>query len=97
MSSREKLSEQAIAAFLSQNPGWERREGALVRAYKFSDFSAALGFVVRAALAAEKRDHHPDILLGWGRAEVSWSTHDAGGITQLDTEMAALSDRLYAG
>ena len=97
MTSREKLSEQAIAAFLSNNPGWEQRGGSLFRSYKFGDYSAALGFVVRVGLAAEKRDHHPDILLGWGRAEVTWSTHDADGITQFDADMAAVTDRLYGG
>jgi len=95
MTSREKLSEDAIAAFLSSNPGWERREGAISRAYKFPDYSAALAFVVRVGVAAEKRDHHPDIQLGWGRVEVIWSTHDAGGITRLDIEMAERTDRLY--
>ena len=97
MTTREKLPEDALTTFLSSSPGWERREGALFRSYKFPDYSAALAFVVRVGLAAEKRDHHPDMLLGWGRVEVTWTTHDAGGITRLDTEMAAQTDRLYGG
>jgi 4a-hydroxytetrahydrobiopterin dehydratase len=96
MSSREKLSDDAIAAFLAAHPGWLRDGSELRRSYKFADFSSALGFVVRVGLAAEKRDHHPDVLLGWGRAEVRWTTHDRGGITSLDVDMADTSDRLYA-
>ncbi|AKT42288.1 4a-hydroxytetrahydrobiopterin dehydratase [Chondromyces crocatus] len=97
MSKREQLSGDAIASFVGTHPGWERAGDALERVYPFPDYSAAVGFVMRVALAAERRDHHPDLLLSWGKVKVSWSTHDAGGITGLDTEMAALCDRLSAG
>jgi 4a-hydroxytetrahydrobiopterin dehydratase len=50
---------------------------------------------VRLAFAAEKRDHHPDLHVLWGRVRVDWSTHDAGGITALDTELAEIADRIY--
>ena len=63
-------------------------------ACQFPDFSAALGFVVRVGLIAEKRDHHPDISFGWGKAHVLWSTHDAGGITQLDLDLAEETTKL---
>jgi 4a-hydroxytetrahydrobiopterin dehydratase len=53
--------------------------------------------VVRVGLAAEKKDHHPDVELGWGRARVLWTTHDAGGITSLDVELAALTDSFAKG
>ena len=65
--------------------------GALTRSrrtFKLPDFSTALGFVVRVGMAAEKRDHHPDIELGWGRAKIVWTTHDQKGVTSLDTELA---------
>ena len=65
-----------------------------VRTFAFADFASALAFVVRLGCHAEKRDHHPDVELGWGRASVRWSTHDAGGITSLDLELAELSDSL---
>jgi 4a-hydroxytetrahydrobiopterin dehydratase len=97
MTSREKLPDDAIATFLSSNPGWERRGGALFRVFKFPDYGEALAFLVQVGVAAEKRDHHPEMLLGWGRVEVTWSTHDAGGITPLDIEMAERTDRLYGG
>jgi len=95
MSSREKLSDDKIEEFVATHAGWARKENALVRSFKFPDYSSALAFVVRVSLAAEKRDHHPDILLGWGRVEVTWSTHDAGGITAFDTSMAEATDKLY--
>jgi 4a-hydroxytetrahydrobiopterin dehydratase len=97
MPSREKLADDAISTFLSSNPGWERRGGALGRVYEFPEYSAALAFVVRVGIAAEKRDHHPDMRIGWGRVEVTWSTHDVGGITRVDLEMAERTDRLYGG
>jgi 4a-hydroxytetrahydrobiopterin dehydratase len=97
MSKRDRLSEEAVAAFLSAHPGWELANGALSRAYTLPDYGACVGFVVRVALSAERRDHHPDIVLSWGNVRVSWSTHDAGGITALDGEMAELTDRLHAG
>jgi 4a-hydroxytetrahydrobiopterin dehydratase len=90
-----KLEKAAVDAWLAKHAGWERvGEGALARTFKFADFSAALGFVVRVGLAAEKNDHHPDVELGWGKARVLWSTHDAGGITELDLRLAAASDAL---
>lgn len=98
MARPEKLSSEAVDAWLAAHGEWsrEQREG-LVRAYRFRDFSGALGFVVRVGLVAEKRDHHPDIELGWGKARVFWTTHDAGGITQLDLDLAAASDAIFGG
>lgn len=82
--------------WLTANPGWAREGDAIVRSYKLADFGAALGFAVRLGLVAEKKDHHPELLLGWGKARVLWTTHDAGGITQLDLDLAHASDALAA-
>jgi 4a-hydroxytetrahydrobiopterin dehydratase len=90
-----KLNAATIDAWLVAHPGWAREgELALARTFKFTDFAAALGFVVKVGCAAEKRDHHPDLELGWGRAKVVWSTHDAGGITQLDLDLAEATEKL---
>ena len=94
-----KLEKAHVDAWLAKHPGWERGGeggGAIARTFKLKDFSAALGFVVRIGLAAEKKDHHPDIELGWGKARVLWSTHDAGGITELDTTLAETTDALFS-
>jgi 4a-hydroxytetrahydrobiopterin dehydratase len=102
MSKRQKLSDEAIATFLGSHPGWERAPGpadphppgALVRTFAFDDYAAGIAFAVRVGFAAEARDHHPDLLVGFRRVRVAWSTHDAGGITALDTEMAERTDAL---
>jgi 4a-hydroxytetrahydrobiopterin dehydratase len=91
-----KLDAKDVDAWLAQHPGWERAGAdAIARRFSFADFSAALAFAVRVGCFAEKRDHHPDLELGWGRARVLWSTHDAGGVTQLDLDAAAATDKLH--
>jgi 4a-hydroxytetrahydrobiopterin dehydratase len=89
-----KLESSVVDAWLAANGGWIREGDALVRTYKLADFGAALAFAVRLGLVAERRDHHPEILVGWGKARVLWTTHDAGGITQLDLDLAKATDAL---
>jgi len=88
-----KLEQAEVDRWIATHAGWACASGdSVVKTYKFPDFASALGFVVRVGLAAEKRDHHPDVELGWGKAKVLWSTHDAGGITRLDLELAETCD-----
>ncbi len=95
MARPEKLDTAEVDRWIAAHSGWERVSGdSIAKTYKFPDFAAALGFVVRVGLAAEKRDHHPDVELGWGRARLLWSTHDAGGITRLDLELAEICDQI---
>lgn len=90
-----KLAPAAVQTWLETHPGWERAsEATIARSFKFHDFSEALAFVVRVGLAAEKRDHHPDVELGYGKARVLWTTHDAGGVSPLDLELAEATDKL---
>ena len=93
-----KLDRPEVDTWLAAHPGWERTSerdaDALVRTFKLADFGAALGFAVRLGMIAEKKDHHPDILIGWGKARVLWTTHDAGGITRLDLDLAEATDSL---
>ena len=89
-----KLETAVVDGWLREHGAWERERDGIARTYTFADFSAALGFVVRLGLAAEKRDHHPDVMLSWGKARVFWTTHDAGGITQLDLDLAAAGDAI---
>ncbi len=89
-----KLDDRAIDTWLSAHQGWARDGGAIAKRFAFPDFGAALGFAVRVGMVAEKRDHHPDILVAWGKATVLWTTHDAGGITQLDLDLAEATDAL---
>ena len=83
-----------VDRWLAKNAGWTREGDAIVRGYKLADFGAALAFAVRLGLVAERRDHHPDVLIGWGKARVQWTTHDAGGITELDLALAEATDGL---
>jgi len=96
MAKRDKLSDEAIQAFVSGHEGWSASNGALVKTFGFKHYGAAMGFAVHLGFAAEKRDHHPELHVSWGKVRVEWSTHDAGGITDVDREMAELTDKLYA-
>ena len=94
MSRPPRLADDAVAARLSGLPAWRFESGALRRELEFADFSEAFGFMTRVALAAEKMDHHPDWSNVFNRVVVSLSTHDAGGVTELDFRLASLMDRL---
>jgi len=83
-----RLTDAEIQAALPGVPGWEVKEGKLHRTFTFADFSQAWGFMSRAALVAEKMDHHPDWSNVYRTVHIDLHTHDAGGITRLDIEMA---------
>jgi 4a-hydroxytetrahydrobiopterin dehydratase len=86
--------EQLNEAIASLGEGWASRDGALRKEFRFADFAAAMSFANRVADAAEKADHHPDMLVGWGRVGLAWVSHDVGGISERDVEMARTSDGL---
>ena len=88
------MSDEEIKEGLRSLPGWKHDGGRLVRVYRFDDFSEAFGFMARAALAAEKRDHHPDWSNSRATVTVHLSTHDAGGVTDLDFDLARDFERL---
>lgn len=93
-----KLDASARAAALKQLPEWREVEGreAIARKFQFKDFNAAFAFMTRAALLAEKLDHHPEWFNVYNRVEVTLSTHDAGGVTEKDIAMAKAMDRYAA-
>jgi 4a-hydroxytetrahydrobiopterin dehydratase len=78
--------------------GWTLEEGgkALVRSFKFEDFSEAFAFLARVALHAEKVDHHPEFTNVWNRVDFRLTSHDAGGVTDRDRELADAINRLAA-
>ena len=89
-----RLDPSTVQAWLAGHAGWAAAgDGAIAKTFKFDDFAAALAYAVRVGCYAEKKDHHPDLELGWGRARVLWSTHDAGGVTQLDLDAAEATDQ----
>ena len=92
--SRQKLSESEITAALAGLPGWTYAGGKLHREFKFDDFVHAWGFMSRCALVAESMNHHPDWSNVWNRVTVELMSHDAGGITQNDLELARRMNQL---
>jgi len=87
----ERLSAEARKSALKQLPGWAEAPGreAIARTFTFKDFNEAFGFMSRAALVAEKSDHHPEWRNVYKTVEVVLATHDAGGVTMRDIELAA--------
>ena len=96
--SRERLSPQAVDEALKELGGWTVADGgaAIARTFDFRNFSEAFGFMTRVALAAEKMDHHPDWSNVYKTVEVKLSTHDSGGVTELDVKLARQMNR-FAG
>jgi 4a-hydroxytetrahydrobiopterin dehydratase len=92
-----KLDATARVAALKELPHWREVSGrdAIARKFEFKSFNEAFGFMARAALLAEKMDHHPEWFNVYNKVEVTLSTHDAGGITEKDIQMAKAMD-LYA-
>ena len=90
----EKLSDGARAAALAGLSGWTMVDGrdAITKIFTFENFNQAFGFMSRAALKAEAMNHHPEWSNVWNRVEVVLSTHDAGGLTELDIELAGFMD-----
>ena len=83
-----KLNDADIATQLASTPGWSRTGDKLARTFEFADFVAAFGFMAKCALVAEKMDHHPEWFNVYKTVKVELATHDAGGITTLDFELA---------
>jgi 4a-hydroxytetrahydrobiopterin dehydratase len=88
------LSDHEIKSKLVTVPDWQVESGELVRIFLFKDFKAALAFVNKVGDAAEKAGHHPDIDIRYNKVRLALVTHDAGGITDKDFELAAAADKI---
>ena len=89
-----KLDEEEVQNQLAGLDGWTLEEGKLYRAFKFANFVEAMGFITRAAIEAEKMNHHPEWFNVYSKVNVHLTTHSAGGITQLDFKQAKIMDQL---
>jgi len=89
------LAGQALTKLSEQLPDWKVIDGHhITKVFKFPDFRQALAFVNKVGAVAEEQGHHPDILLSWGKAEVTTWTHAINGLTESDFILAAKIDRL---
>jgi 4a-hydroxytetrahydrobiopterin dehydratase len=87
------LTAEQANALLASVPAWQIEAGELVRTFKFEDFLAAMRFVNRVAELAEQAGHHPDIDIRYSRVRLALVTHDAGGLTGKDFNLAAQADK----
>ncbi|MFT4621589.1 MAG: 4a-hydroxytetrahydrobiopterin dehydratase [Myxococcota bacterium] len=88
------LSEDAVTEWLTGHPEWAIDGGKLHRRFVFADFVAAFGFMTRVALLAERRWHHPEWRNVWNRVEIWLTTHDVGGLSEKDLELAEAIDAI---
>jgi 4a-hydroxytetrahydrobiopterin dehydratase len=93
-----KLAPEIARKRLESVPRWRfsERKGAITRQCVFADFAQAFAFMANIALAAEKRNHHPDWSNVYNRVRITWTTHDAGGLTDRDLELARYCDTAFA-
>jgi len=89
------LSKEEISQHLSATIGWTIEEKALAKEFKFNDFKSAFVFMTRVAFEAEHLNHHPNWTYVYNSVTIKWSTHEAGGITALDFELAKKTDNIF--
>lgn len=99
MAQPQRLSDTELKQALSELAGWKRVDGrdAIQKTFKFDDFNAAFGFMTRVALKAEKMNHHPEWFNVYSRVDVTLQTHDAGGVTAFDRDLAIFMDAAASG
>lgn len=90
----QRFTDEQITEALAKLEDWDVQEDFITKEYEFADFKEALAFVNRVGELAETADHHPDIIFGYGYAEVALTTHDAEGLTERDFDLAAKIDNL---
>lgn len=94
---RDRLTDAEIGAALAGLPGWRRDGERIRRDFEFKDFVAALGFIAQVGALAERADHHPELTNVYNKVTIALSSHDAGGITAMDTALATeISARIPA-
>jgi 4a-hydroxytetrahydrobiopterin dehydratase len=90
----EKYTEEKISAALQNSKDWNFIENAIEKKFQFKDFVTALGFIVQVGLHAEKKNHHPELYNVYNKVTIRLSTHDAGGVTNKDLELAKSIDEI---
>ena len=90
------LNSSELGAALAGLPGWVSDAQAIKRTYTCSSFMESMAFAGRIATYAESVDHHPDLLISYKKVTVTWSTHDAGGVTEKDVAAAKATDNAFS-
>ncbi|MBM44017.1 MAG: 4a-hydroxytetrahydrobiopterin dehydratase [Phycisphaerae bacterium] len=93
----DKLAQNVVEECMARLPEWSLSGDSIQRTFTFDDFNAAIGFVNSLAEMAESMNHHPDILIRWNKVTLTLSTHDAGGLTSRDFDLAGRIDESTAG
>ena len=91
---RDRLLHEEVTAFLKANLRWRFAEGSFTRSVQFSSYMDGIAFVNRVAELAEAADHHPDLVVKWRKVDLLLTTHDAGGVTHLDIDLARRLEEL---
>lgn len=91
---RKKMTPEEVEARLAATDGWQATANGLRKRFEFANFAESLAFVNQVGEIAEAADHHPDITFGWGYAEMLTTTHDRGGITEVDFALIEKIDAL---
>jgi 4a-hydroxytetrahydrobiopterin dehydratase len=94
MATTPKLTDAQVQTALQDLPGWTVLDAKLHRDYQFADFAHAIGFIATAAIGIEKRNHHPEWFNVYNRVRVDLTTHDSGGITQKDVDLAQMLENI---
>jgi 4a-hydroxytetrahydrobiopterin dehydratase len=90
----DRVAEEEVVAALTGLPGWELRDDAITKTFTFADFARAVDFVNAVAVMAEDARHHPDIDIRYNKVRLQLTTHDAGGLTHADLDLAAGAEGL---
>ena len=93
---RAVLGLEAVASFVRKHPGWMLQGDAIYKTFQFSSFPKAVKFIEDLVDPSEKMNHHPDVLLSYTSVRISLITHDSGGITQDDLNLASEIDDVYS-
>ena len=91
---RKKLTSEEAVLMAAETNGWSLEKDALYKKFEFANFANSLAFVNKVGAIAEAADHHPDITFGWGYAELRTTTHDRGGLTDVDFALVKQIDEI---
>ncbi|HUR99610.1 MAG TPA: 4a-hydroxytetrahydrobiopterin dehydratase [Pyrinomonadaceae bacterium] len=91
---RKKMTADEIESGVASTTNWNLDSGTLFKRFEFANFAQSLAFVNQIGVIAEASDHHPDITFGWGYAEIRTTTHDRGGVTDVDFALVRKIDEI---